>query len=79
MGVKLASGITGLEANVDLVKETSELDVSRGFDKLNSSESPGGDKAGAAAGPRAVGYYDGFNVAHDGIGFRRAPEAKVVD
>ena len=50
MGVHLTSRVIGSEVDLVLVNETGDLDVGRGLDELNTSQSTLGDDTGAIVG-----------------------------
>lgn len=79
MGIKFASLVCSVEANARLIHETSDLNIPRGFHKLNGSESSRGHDASTMTRLGAVGYDNGFNVADLAIWGRGTPKTEVVD
>jgi len=79
MGVKLTSRVAGVEPNARLVHETSQLDVSRRFDKLNCSESSRRNNTGAMAWLGAIGYDYSLDITDRAVWRRRSPKTEILN
>ena len=74
--VHLASIITAGNVHLGEVTNTSDLDVFRGLDEVNTLESAFRDNASAAAGLGAPGDSDALSATNS-TGVRGTPEAEV--
>jgi len=79
MRVELASSIISLDVDEVLVDVAGHLNVVGGLDEGDASDGTSRDNTSTAAGLSAPGNRFTFGVTDEGVGLRRAPEAKVAN
>jgi hypothetical protein len=79
VGVQLSSGVVGLDVDVLLLDEASDLNVVGRLHELNAGDGTLGDDTGTIAWLRAPSNALTLGVADERILLGRAPEAEVID
>lgn len=79
VGVEFSSRVISLDVDELLLDEASDLNVVGGLHELDTSEGTVWDTTSAITGLCAPGNALTLNVTDEGIGFRWAPEAEVID
>jgi hypothetical protein len=79
MRVKLSAVILSVHVKLGLIHETSDLDVSTGYEVLDTRESTSWNEASAMARRGAPSDLLLFSVTDGGVGYRRSPKAEIVN
>lgn len=79
MRVELSSVVVGLDVDLGLVDETSDLDIIWGLDVLHALEGAVGDDASSATSLGTPGDLLTFRIGDRRVGFGGGPETEVYE
>jgi len=79
VGIHLASSILRVKVDVDLIDESGDLNVGRGLEELDASESSSWHHARPMAGLAAPGNGSSLGVTDSRVGNRGSPHTEIIN